>query len=55
ILGHAGINISRMQVSAADSQDKAMAVISISESLNADLLSQVADLEAVHEVTQIVL
>ena len=55
ILGHAGINISRMQVSAADSQDKAMAVISISESLNPDLLSQVADLEAVHEVTQIVL
>lgn len=55
ILGHAGINISRMQVSAADSQDKAMAVISISESLNANLLSQVADLEAVHEVTQIVL
>lgn len=53
ILGNASINISRMQVSAADSQDKAMAVISISEALNEDLLSQVANLAPVHHVTQI--
>jgi len=53
ILGNAAINISRMQVSAADSQCKAMAVISISQALNEDLLSQVANLAPVHHVTQI--
>lgn len=55
ILGQANINISRMQVSAVDSQDRAMAVISISESLDAALLSQVSALASVHQVTQIVL
>lgn len=55
ILGDAKINISRMQVSVSDSQEKAMAVISVSELLHDDLLLKLRNLASVHQVTQLVL
>ncbi|HCT98521.1 MAG TPA: phosphoglycerate dehydrogenase, partial [Methylococcaceae bacterium] len=55
ILGDAKINISRMQVSVPDSQEKAMAVISVSELLHDDLLVKLRNLASVHQVTQLVL
>lgn len=55
VLGNAAINISRMQVGTADSQGKAIAVISVSEPLNTTLLAQIGALEPVQQATQIVL
>jgi D-3-phosphoglycerate dehydrogenase len=55
VLSNAAINISRMQVSTADNQAHAMAVISISEPLSADLLAQIGAISAVNQVTQITL
>jgi D-3-phosphoglycerate dehydrogenase len=55
VLGNANINISRMQVGTADDQQQAMAVISVSEPLNEDLLQQLCGIPAVHKATQIVL
>ncbi len=55
ILGNAAINISRMQVGTANNRAQAMAVISISEPVNAELLAQVNAIPAVHQATQIVL
>jgi D-3-phosphoglycerate dehydrogenase len=55
VLGNAAINISRMQVGTADNQAHAMAVISISQPLSADLLEQVGAIEAVNQVAQIAL
>ncbi len=55
VLGNANINISRMQVSTADEQQQAMAVISVSEPLSPDLLQKIAAIPAVHKATQIIL
>jgi D-3-phosphoglycerate dehydrogenase len=53
VLGNAFINITRMQVSTADGLQHAMAVISVSEPLNDDLLQQLCSIAAVHQATQI--
>ena len=53
VLGNAGINITRMQVSTADEQQRAMAVISVSEPLTPDLLQQLCHIPVVHKVIQI--
>lgn len=53
VLGNAAINISRMQVGAADNQQQAMAVISVSEPLTEDLLQQLCGIAAVHQAIQI--
>jgi D-3-phosphoglycerate dehydrogenase len=53
VLGNANINITRMQVSTADDQQQAMAVISVSEPLTAALLQQLSAVPAVHLTTQI--
>ena len=55
VLGEAAINISRMQVSTADNQQQAIAVISIPEPLSADLLAQIGAISAVNQATQITL
>jgi D-3-phosphoglycerate dehydrogenase len=55
VLGNATINISRMQVGTADNQANAIAVISVSQPLNSNLLAQIGALEPVQQVTQIVL
>jgi D-3-phosphoglycerate dehydrogenase len=55
VLSNAAINISRMQVGTADNEAHAMAVISISEPLSADLLAQVGAIDAVNQVAQIAL
>ena len=47
VLGEANINISRMQVGVPDSNDKAMAVISVSSPLSAEILEKVRDLSFV--------
>ena len=48
ILGEANINISRMQVGVPDASDNAMAVISVSSSLPAEILEKVTDLSFVN-------
>ncbi|WP_020159981.1 MULTISPECIES: phosphoglycerate dehydrogenase [Methylobacter] len=53
VLGDANINITRMEVSTADEQQQAMAVISVSEPLTDDLLQQLCGIGAVHKATQI--
>lgn len=53
VLGNADINISRMEVSTADNQNQAMAVISVSKPLTDDLLQQLCGIAAVHKATQI--
>ncbi len=53
VLGESNINISRMQVGMADSQQQAMAVISVSEPLDEKLVQAVCDISAVHSVKQI--
>lgn len=53
VLGDANINITRMEVSTADEQQRAMAVISVSEPLTDDLLQQLCGIGAVHKATQI--
>ncbi|MDD5580281.1 MAG: phosphoglycerate dehydrogenase [Methylobacter sp.] len=53
VLGNANINISRMQVSVADSQQQAMAVISVSEPLTESLLLHLCNIPAVYKATQI--
>lgn len=55
ILGGAGINITRMQVSNADRQQSAMMAISVSNPLNPQLLQAVCDVPAVQTARQIVL
>lgn len=55
ILGSTGINITRMQVSNADSQQLAMMVISVSEPLDSQLLRAVCDVPAVQTARQILL
>ncbi len=52
ILGQANVNISRMQMGAEATQD-AMAVMSISEKLSAELLQKVCDIAAVKSAIQI--
>jgi D-3-phosphoglycerate dehydrogenase len=42
-----------MQVGAADNQEQAMAVISVSEPLTEDLLQQLCGIAAVHQAIQI--
>src|SRR5690606_18368754 len=49
VLGNANINISRMEVSTADDQNQAMAVISVSKPLTDDLLQQLCSIEAVYK------
>ncbi|NOR68167.1 MAG: phosphoglycerate dehydrogenase [Methylomarinum sp.] len=53
ILGESLINISRMQVGVPDSNDKAMAVISVSSPLPANILEKVRDLSFVNCAIQI--
>lgn len=53
VLGNANINITRMQVSTADEQQQAMAVISVSAPLSDTLIQQLCNIAAVHKVTQI--
>jgi D-3-phosphoglycerate dehydrogenase len=53
VLGESNINISRMQVGVPDSNDKAMAVISVSSPLPTDILDKVKDLSFVNCATQI--
>jgi D-3-phosphoglycerate dehydrogenase len=53
VLGESNINISRMQVGVPDSNDKAMAVISVSSPLPTDILDKVKDLPFVNCATQI--
>ena len=55
ILGSANINITRMQVSIADTEQTAMMVIGVSQPVNAQLLTAVQALAAVHSVRQIIL
>lgn len=52
-LGKANINISRMQVGLANTQSQAMAVISVSEPLTAELLAALQDIPAIKRLTQI--
>jgi len=53
ILGEANINISRMQVGVPDASDNAMAVISVSSSLPAEILEKVRELSFVNNAIQI--
>ncbi|MFZ2727161.1 MAG: phosphoglycerate dehydrogenase [Methylococcaceae bacterium] len=53
VLGNANINITRMQVSTADDELQAMAVISVSQPINAALLEQLNAIPAVHYTSQI--
>jgi len=53
ILGEANINISRMQVGVPGTNDKAMAVISVSSPLPEDILKKVQDLSFVNCAIQI--
>ncbi|MCX7097865.1 MAG: phosphoglycerate dehydrogenase [Methylococcales bacterium] len=53
VLGNANINITRMQVSTADANQQAMAVMSVSEPVTEALLQQLCALSAVHQATQI--
>jgi len=53
VLGNADINITRMQVSTADQQQQAMAVISVSSPLPTPLIEQICNIAALHQVTQI--
>ena len=53
ILGESNINISRMQVGVPDSNDKAMAVISVSSPLPDEILEKVRDLSFVNCAIQI--
>jgi D-3-phosphoglycerate dehydrogenase len=53
ILGESDINISRMQVGVPDTNDKAMAVISVSSPLPADILEKIRDLSFVNCAIQI--
>lgn len=53
ILGEANINISRMQVGVPDTNDKAMAVISVSSPLPANILDKVRALSFVNSAIQI--
>ena len=53
ILGESLINISRMQVGVPDTNDKAMAVISVSSPLPANILEKVRDLSFVNCAIQI--
>jgi len=53
LLGTDQVNISRMQVGVSDEDNKAMAVMSVSEPLSASLLQQVSDLKSVEFVQQI--
>lgn len=53
VLGNANINITRMQVGTADAEQRAMAVISVSDPLTDDLLKQLCHIPAVHKAIQI--
>ncbi len=53
VLGNANINISRMQVSMADAQLQAMAVISVSKPISDDLIQALCNIAAVQQVIQI--
>ncbi len=48
ILGESNINISRMQVGVPDASDNAMAVISVSSSLSAEILEKIRELSFVN-------
>ncbi len=53
VLGNANINITRMQVSTSDEQQQAMAVISVSAPLTDDLVQQLCNIAAVHQLLQV--
>jgi D-3-phosphoglycerate dehydrogenase len=53
VLGNANINITRMQVSNANDEQQAMAVIAVSAPVSAELMQQLAALPPVYQVKQI--
>lgn len=53
ILGRQGINISRMQVGAAEGKDRAIAVIGVSSVLRENTLAALAAIDAVDKVLQV--
>jgi D-3-phosphoglycerate dehydrogenase len=53
ILGRQGINISRMQVGAAEGKDRAIAVIGVSQALDVTTLAALSAIEAVDKVLQV--
>lgn len=53
ILGRAGINISRMQVGAAEGKARAIAVIGVSEAVSDNTLRALAAIDAVDKVLQV--
>ncbi len=55
ILGDAGVNISRMQVGTDEKGEQAMAVISVSNPLEEEVIEKLCAVSAIHSVNQIVL
>ena len=55
VLGKSNINITRMEVGAPDKEQRAMAVISISEPLSDAVLKQLCNIPSVHQATQVIL
>lgn len=53
ILGRAGINITRMQVGAAEAKDRALAVVSVSQPLEERTLAAIREVEAIDKVLQV--
>ena len=53
ILGREGINITRMQVGAAEGKDRAIAVIGVSQSLRDNTLTALEGIDAVDKVLQV--
>ncbi len=53
VLGRAGINISRMQVGAAEGKDRAIAVITVSQALDEQTLAAIRAIEAIDKVLQV--
>jgi D-3-phosphoglycerate dehydrogenase len=53
VLGKANINITRMQVSVADANQQAMAVVGISQPLTEQLLAELQAIPAIQRLTQI--
>ena len=55
VLGTANINISRMDVGMADTNEQAMAIVSVSSPLEDELFTALCAIPAVHSATQICL
>ncbi|MGD9603769.1 MAG: phosphoglycerate dehydrogenase [Gammaproteobacteria bacterium] len=53
ILGRAGINITRMQVGAAEGKERAIAVLGVSEAVGDDALAALSRIEAIDRILQV--